>query len=259
MWKESSDASSSSPDSAVPIPPASAMSDSEVAKDHPARVKVKIVRPDGSSRDVMIAGHFREEHLCSLVDDELCRLDDGESLVLHLFHPDDDLTGSLRNRWQAGMSDNRHVFVREVLGPNNDRQQLATQLRHIKRRMAAGERINLAIRSPRVAKVARQQLRKLLLISQQFEESLLNLWVHGDEDEQQEILGHLESAGMVLARDFQRFIEQHSDQRWRAPWIDVELSHAKKLKRRQRKSKSPDEAVTEWIKRVEEGREHPNN
>ncbi len=206
---------------------------------------------------MVIAGHFREEHLCSLVDDELCRLKDGESLVLHLFHPDDQLTGSLRNRWQEGMSDNRHVFVREVLGPNNDRQQLATQLRRIKRRMTAGERVNLAIRSPRVAKVALQQLRKLLLISQQFEESLLNLWVHGDEEQQQEILGHLESAGMVLARDYQRFIEEHSDQRWRAPWIDIELSQKKKPTHRHRKSKSPDEAVTAWIKRVEEGREHP--
>jgi hypothetical protein len=220
-------------------------------------VKVRIIRPDGSSRDVAVAGHFREEHLCSLVDDELCRLDDGDSLVLHLFRPDDQLTESLRNRWQEGMSDNRHVFVREVLGPNNDRQQLATQLQRIRARMASGERINLAISSPRVAKVARRQLRKLLLISQQFEESLLNLWVHGDEDAQQEILSHLEAAGMVRARDYEEFVEKHADRRWRAPWIDIEVTdqRRKKTKKRHAKHKTSDEAVTEWIKRVEEGRE----
>jgi hypothetical protein len=257
MWKEPSDTSSSNSEHTTPVPAATSASQSGVDEDRPQRVKVRITRPDGSSRDVAIAGHFREEHLCSLVDDELCRLDDGDSLVLHLFHPDDQLTHSLRNRWQEGMSDNRHVFVREVLGPNNDRQQLATQLRRIKERMAAGERVNLSIRSPRVAKVAREQLRKLLLISQQFEESLLNLWVHGDEDEQQKILGHLEGAGMVRTQDYEEFVEKHSDRRWRAPWIDIELASGKhKPKRRQRKPKTSGDAVTAWIKRVEEGREH---
>jgi len=181
--------------------------------------------------------------------------------VLHLFRPDDQLTASLRNRWQEGMSDNRHVFVREVLGPSNDRQQLAAQLREIKKRMVAGERINLAIRSPRIAKVARRQLRKLLLISQQFEESLLNLWVHGDEDQQQEILEHLESAGLVRARDYDEYVKKHADQRWRAPWVDVEVTTPKrhKPKRRPPKTKTSDQAVTEWIKRVEEDREHPHH
>lgn len=260
MWKEPSDASSSSPTPTTAIPPATSDSPSGVNEDRPHRVKVRITRPDGTSRDVAIAGHFREEHLCSLVDDELCRLDDGESLVLHLFHPDDQLTHSLQNRWQEGMSDNRHVFVREVLGPNNDRQQLATQLRRIKERMASGERINLAIRSPRVAKVARDQLRKLLLVSQQFEESLLNLWVHGDEEQQQKILGHLEGAGLVRTQDYEQFVAKHSDRRWRAPWIDVELGSGKtKHKRRHRKSKTSGDAVTEWIKRVEEEREHPHH
>ena len=204
-----------------------------------------------------VAGHFREEHLCSLVDDELCRLDDGESLILHLFHPDEELTHSLRKRWHEEMSDNRLVSVREVLGPNNDPRQVATQLVRIKERMAQGERINLAIRSPRVAKAARDELRKLLLISQQFEESLLNVWVHGDEDQQQRILGHLEGAGMVRARDYGEFIQRHSDRRWRAPWIDTEPpKHAKKPKRQRPKIQSSQEAVAEWIKRVEEGREH---
>ncbi len=90
---------------------------------------MRIIRPDGSSRDVAVAGHFREEHLCSLVDDELCHLQSGETLTLHLFHPDGELAHSLRNRWQEGLSDNRQVFVREVLGPNDDPREISSQLR----------------------------------------------------------------------------------------------------------------------------------
>ncbi len=258
MWKETSDTSSSMPDPTASTPvPASSTRPSEPSS---SRVKVRIIRPDGSSRDVKVAGHFREEHLCSLVDDELCRLHEGEALVLHLFHPDDELTRSLRNRWHEGMSDNRQVFVREVLGPNNDPRQVASQLVHIKERMAKGERISLAIRSPRVAKAARDELRKLLLISQQFEQALLNVWVHGSEEQQQKILGHLEGAGMVRARDYADFIERHSDRRWRAPWLDVEMPKAaKKPKRKRPKLQSSQEAVAEWIKRVEEGREHSHD
>ena len=262
MWKETPESSSSASDSTASSVPSNASSSGTSEEARPTRVKVRIIRPDASSRDVTVAGHFREEHLCSLVDDELCRLNDGESLVLHLIHPDDELTESLRNRWQEGMSDNRRVLVREVLGPNDDRQQLASQLRRIQRRMAAGERINLAIRSPRIAKIARDQLRKLLLISQQFEESLLNLWVHGDEEQQEKILGHLEGVGMVRARDYRQFVAKHADQRWRAPWIDIEVSAPKakkKPKRPRRSDKSTGDAVTEWIKRVEEGRDTPDH
>jgi hypothetical protein len=126
--------------------------------------------------------------------------------------------------------------------------------------MANGERIHLAIRSPRVAKVARGQLRRLLLISQQFEESLLSLWVHGSESQQQEILSHLEGAGMVRERDYHKYVAEHTDRRWRAPWIDIDVAEPKrkKAKRRPAKHKTSDEAVTEWIKRVEEGRDHPH-
>jgi len=256
MWKEPSDASALPSDATSPVP--APISGADV--DRPQQVKVRIERPDGTARDVVVAGHFREEHLCSLVDDELCRLDNGESLVLHLFHADEELTQSLRNRWQEGISDNRHVRVREVLGAGDSRQQLAAQLRRIRERIAAGERINLAIRSPRVAKVAREQLRKLLLVSQQFEEALLRLWVHGDEQEQREIMEHLEEAGLVLARDYRQFVEEHPDHRWRAPWLDVEEPRKpKKTKRRQQKLKSAGDAVSEWIRRVEEGREHPHH
>ena len=268
MWKEPTE-TSPNPDTATSDSAATSSSDtspsgtssSGIDADRPQSVKVRLIRPDGSARDVVVTGHFREEHLCSLVDDELCRLDDGDSLVLHLFRPDDELTASLRNRWQEGMSDNRQVHVREVLGPNNDRQQLAAQLQSIRERMANGERVHLAIRSPRVAKVARQQLRKLLLISQQFEESLLNLWVHGSEAQQQEILGHLEAAGMVRERDYHKYAAEHTDHRWRAPWIDIDVTEQKrkKVKRRSSKHKTSDEAVTEWIKRVEEGRDHSHH
>ena len=199
MWKNPPDTASQFPDTVPPVSAATPMPSAESTQGRPPRVKVRIIRPDGSSREVTVAGHFREEHLCSLVDDELCRLDEGDALVLHLFHPDEELTRSLKNRWHEGMSDNRHVFVREVLGPTNNPQQVATQLRRVKERMASGERINLAIRSPRVAKAARDHLRKLLLISQQFEESLLKVWVHGDEEQQQKILGHLEGVGLIRA------------------------------------------------------------
>jgi len=57
------------------------------------------------------------------------------------------------------------VFVREVLGPNDDPGEVAPQLRRIRRRMAAGEKVNLAIRSPQIAEAARDELRKLLVIS----------------------------------------------------------------------------------------------
>ncbi len=253
MWKEPADPSSTMSDTTSPVP----ASDPQTSVGNPVRVRVRIIRPDGSSRDVNVAGHFREEHLCSLVDDELCQLEDGEALILHLFHPDEELTHSLKKRWREGMSDNRRVSVREVLGPTNDPGQVASQLDRIKERMAKGERINLAIRSPRVAQAARDELRKLLLISQQFEESLLNVWVHGSEEQQRKILGHLEGAGMVRAQDYSEFVQRHSDRRWRAPWLDVEVpKHAKRPKRRRPRIKSSQEAVAEWIKRVEEGRDH---
>lgn len=256
MWKESSDSSSLNTN---PAPESSVESRSPAAPEHgkrPGQVTVQITRPDGSSRRVRVAGHFREEHLCSMVDDELCRLEEGESLVLHLFDPDEQLTESLRNRWREALSDDRQVLVREVLGPNNSRRQLAKQLRRIKERMTAGERVNIAIRSPRIAKVAREQLRKMLLISQQFEESLLNLSVYGDERQQEEILDQLESVGMIRASDYHQYAQRPKDRRWKRPWIDIELSKEKKKpKAPHAEPKSPDQAVSEWIKRVEEGRQ----
>ncbi|MFO7904600.1 MAG: hypothetical protein ACQESR_02230 [Planctomycetota bacterium] len=222
----------------------------------PGSVVVRITRPDGSSRKARIAGHFREEHLCSMVDDELCRLEEGESLILHLYNPDTELTHSLRDRWQEALSDDRQVLVREVLGPTGSRQELARQLQRIKERMTGGERVNLAIRSPHIAKAAREQLRKMLLISQEFEHSLLNLSVYGDEHQQQEILGHLEDAGMVRASDYRKQVQRHADRRWKRPWIDIDLpKQKKKAKPRPEDTKTPDEAVSEWIKRVEEERQ----
>jgi hypothetical protein len=205
----------------------------------------------------MVAGHFREEHLCSLVDDELCHLASGETLVLHLYHPDGELARSLRNRWQEGLSDNRQVFVREVLGPNDDPREVATQLRQIRRRMASGEKVNLAIRSPQVAEAARDELRKLLVISQKFDEALLSVWVHGNEQRQREILGQLADAGMVSLQDYEQFLTQRRERRWKGPWIDFQLKHPiKKPKKRPAKTETSGEAVSRWIKKVEEDREH---
>lgn len=255
MWKESSES--------APVNANQGAEDrldvrasSERREQRPDSVTVRITRPDGSSRKARIAGHFREEHLCSMVDDELCRLEDGESLVLHLYNPDPELTHSLQDRWQEALSDDRDVLVREVLGPTSSRQQLARQLQRIKERMTAGERVNLAIRSPRIAKVARDQLRKMLLISQEYEHSLLNLSVYGDEHQQQEILGHLEDAGMVRASDYRKHLQRHADGRWKRPWIDVDLpKQKKKTKPRPQETETPDQAVSAWIKRVEEERQ----
>jgi hypothetical protein len=257
MWKESPDnPQGKSHRHATPQSSSSSgsSSGSDIGSAH--RVLVRIIRPDGSSRDVTVAGHFREEHLCSLVDDELCHLQSGETLTLHLFHPDGELAQSLRNRWQEGLSDNRQVFVREVLGPNDDPREIATQLRQIRRRMATGEKVNLAIRSPQVAEAAREELRKLLVISQKFDDALLSVWVHGDEQQQRAIVGRLEDAGMVRLQDYEQFLSQQRERRWKGPWIDFELKHVvKKPKKRSAKKETSEEAVSRWIKKVEEDRE----
>ncbi|NLX57057.1 MAG: hypothetical protein GXY58_18265 [Planctomycetaceae bacterium] len=255
MWKEPSD----SPQEKG-YRQAAATSSSEPASgsdlDSSQRVRVRIIRPDGSSRDVTVAGHFREEHLCSLVDDELCRLQSDETLTLHLFHADSEMTQSLRKRWQEGLSDNRQVFVREVLGPNDNPHELAAQLRQIRRRMASGEKVNLAIRSPKVAEAAREELRKLLVISQKFDTALLSVWVHGDEQQQRAILGRLEGAGMVQLQDYEQYVARRRERRWKGPWIDFELKRAlKKPKKHPTKKVTSQEAVSRWIKKVEEDRE----
>ncbi|MBM4088897.1 MAG: hypothetical protein FJ276_05615 [Planctomycetes bacterium] len=222
-------------------------------------MKIRIIRPDGWSRDVSVAGHFREEHLCSLVDNELCRLGTGESLIIHLYHPDSVLTDSLRHRWKDGLSDNRHVHVQEVLGPSHDPRDIATQLVNIRQRMASGEQVNLAIRSPEVAEAAGDELRTLLLISQNRETPTLTVWVHGDEFEQREILERLEDVGMMRLSDYQQQVQdQAKERRWKAPWADRPATrHAPKPKKH-RPRKSSEQAVSEWIRRVERERGHGN-
>ncbi len=106
------------------------------------RVRVRIIRPDGSSRDTTVSGHFREEHLCTLIDNELCQLETGETLIVHLYEADAGLTQSLRDRWREGMSDSRQLFVREVLGPNEDPEQLGAQLRQIRQPRDQGPEVD---------------------------------------------------------------------------------------------------------------------
>jgi hypothetical protein len=257
MWKRSPDSPQDKGNRrAAPQSSSSGSSSgSDIGSSH--RVQVRIIRPDGSTRDVAVAGHFREEHLCSLVDDELCHLRSGETLILHLFHPDGELAHSLRNRWREGLSDNRQVFVREVLGPNDDPREISSQLRQVRRRMASGEKVNLAIRSPQVAETARDELRKLLVISQRFEEALLSVWVHGNEQQQREILDRFEDAGMVRLQDYEQFVTEHRERRWKGPWFDFQLTPpAKKPKKHPHRQQTSGEAVSRWIKKVEEDREH---
>ncbi len=256
MWKQTPDSSSDkrTGSTAARSTSSDSASGSDIGSAH--RITVRITRPDGSSRDVTVAGHFREEHLCSLVDDELCHLETGETLILHLFQPDGDLASSLRHRWQEGLSDNRRVFVREVLGPNGDPHEVTSQLRRIRQRMASGEKVNLAIRSPEVAEAARDELRKLLIISQRFDEALLSVWVHGNERQQREILGRFQDVGMVRLQDYEQFVTTSRQRRWKGPWIDFELKPpTKKAKKKPRKRETQQEAVSRWIRKVEEDRE----
>ena len=216
---------------------------------------VRLTRPDGSQRDIKVAGHFREEHLCSLVDDELCQLEPGETLVVHLYHTDQDLTQSLRSRWDEGLSDNRQIFMREVLGAGGNTQQLARQLRDIGERMASGEKVSIAIRSPKVAKTVSRQLRKLQLLSQQSERLQLQVWVDGDNDKQQEILSQLAGQGMVRNKDFEEYRNRHPGWTWKAPWRKPEAAKPTKKKKPHRGHRSSEDAVTAWIKKVEAKRD----
>mgnify|MGYP001548300670 CR=1 FL=1 len=219
-------------------------------------VIVRLTRPDGSKRDIKVAGHFREEHLCSLVDDELCQLEAGETLTVHLFQTDSDLAQSLRSRWHEGLSDNRQIFLREVLGPGGNTQQIARQLRDIHERMTSGEKVSIAIRSPEVAKSVRRQLRKLLLMSQQSDQLQLQVWVDGDQDEQQEILSQLAGQGMVRIKDYEEYRQRHPGWTWKAPWRKPESTKPTKKRKPHRPHRSAEEAVTAWIKKVEAKRDH---
>jgi hypothetical protein len=252
MWNESQDTrfrdGSSSPTSGQPETRPAA------AKRTNNTVIVRLTRPDGSTRDIKVAGHFREEHLCSLVDDELCQLELGETLVVHLFQTDPDLAQSLRSRWDEGLSDNRPIFMREVLGPDGNTQQLARQLHDIHQRMASGEKVSIAIRSPKVAKSVRRQLRKLLLLSQQSDRLQLQVWVDGNKDQQQEILSQLAGQGMVRIKDYEEYRERHPGWTWKAPWRKPEPSKPTK-KRKHRPHRTAEDAVTAWIKKVEAKRD----
>ena len=78
-----------------------------------------------------------------------------------------------------------------------------------------------------------------------------------DEQQQREIVGRLEDAGMVRLQDYEQFVSQHRERRWKGPWIDFELKHpVKKPKKRPAKKETSEEAVSRWIRKVEEDREH---
>ena len=126
-----------------------------------------------------MAGHFREEHLCSLVDDELCHLQSGETLTLHLFHPDGELASSLRNRWQEGLSDNRQVFVCEVLGPNDDPREIAIGAAPGSSADGVGREGEPGHSFAAGGRDRARRIAELLVISQKFDEALLSVWVHG--------------------------------------------------------------------------------
>ncbi len=81
--------------------------------------------------------------------------------------------------------------------------------------------------------------------------------MHGNEQQQREILGQFEDAGMVRLQDYEQFVTEHRERRWKGPWFDFELTHpAKKPKKHPHKQETSEEAVSRWIKKVEEDREH---
>lgn len=217
----------------------------------PATVRVQILRPDGTSREVKASGFFREEYLCALLDEELCRLPSGQKLTVHLLHPDESLVRSLRDRWREGLSDNRRIRIREVLGPNDDPDELAIQLQRIEARLEQGERIHLALRSPRIARYASHRLRRILLQSQRGLVGRLRLSVYGTEEVQRAIMEHME--GMVRIQDYERVFGD-------LPWIDEPNSSSKQRRKRQRAGgRTSEQAVRDWIRRVERDRGESDN
>ncbi len=219
------------------------------ARKAPPPVRVQLIRPDGTTREVTASGFFREEYLCALLDEELCSLPTNEKLVVHLFHPDPELVSSLRARWKEGLSDNRRVRIREVLGPNDDPRELAIQLQRIEARLKQGEKIHLAIRSPRVAKMASGSIRRILLSSQHGHLARLKVSVYGTEELQRAIMEHME--GMVRVQDYDRLLEAGVV----AP-IPSRISTGEKKRKRRRDARhlTPQEAVQRWIRKVEKKR-----
>ncbi len=218
-----------------------------------APIKVLITRPDGSTREAVVSGHFREEHLCALVDKELSEVANGETLVVHLYQPDRRLGRSLRERWQEGLMDDRELTVREVLAPNDNPVELNQQLQDIQRRIAKGERINLAIRSPHVAESVGHKLRSMLLKSQESLNGGISLWVFGSEQEQADIMRYLD--GMARLQDLPKTERERWHRDFWGPWREgVEAGRFAVSKKHVRKKRSTRQAVDRWIQRVERKR-----
>ncbi len=216
----------------------------------PRPVRVAIIRPDGSTREVTASGFFREEYLCALLDEELCGLPNDEKLTVHLFHPDEQLVESLRARWREGLSDNRRVRIREVLGPNDNPQELAVQLERIEKRLQKGEKIHLAIRSPRVAKMASASIRRILLSSQHGHLAKLRVSVYGSEEIQRAIMEHME--GMVRVQDYDRLLDAGI-----VASVSSRMTRQRRRRRRREDARhlTPQEAVKRWIRKVEKDRD----
>jgi hypothetical protein len=215
-----------------------------------APVRILITRPDGSSREVVVSGHFREEHLSALVDEEVSQMKSGATLTVHLFTPDRKLVRSLRERWLEGLSDDRHLNIQEVLAPNGNPAELKWQLRDIQQRISAGERVHLAIRSPEIARTAAGRLRTLLLSSQKSRNGGISLWVFGDDAEQREIMEQLD--GMVRVVD----LSDSEREKWRhalwGPWKEAKTEGATPVEKpaHAHKSGTTSQAVDRWIKKV---------
>lgn len=218
----------------------------------PPSVKVIISRPDGSTRELIASGFFREEYLCAMLDEELCNLSSDLQLIVHLIEPDKKIVRSLRERWRGGLSDNRRVRIREILGPNDDPDELSVQLAHIETRLKKGDKIHLAIRSPRIARFASGKLRRILLKSQHGELSSLRVSVYGTEEIQRAIMEHME--GMVRAQDYELLEEAGVTYQF-AGRLPKRPKHRRRKSRRRHRDLSSHQEVKNWIRKVERNRE----
>lgn len=207
-------------------------------------VRVTLTRPDGTQRELSINGHFREELLCSVIEEEIRERQSPKPIVVRLQKPDPRLVSSLRRRWREGLSDEQPLAVQEVLGPSGDAQQIVIQLLDVRERIRTGEEVCLAIRSSKVARYASPILTKMLKSSQRSEAGQFSLFVHGSREEQLEIMQYL--PGLARVRDLQ------DSSRWKGPYIMEETTSKRRGKRR--KSQVSEKSVDAWIRRVEKRR-----
>ena len=106
--------------------------------------------------------------------------------------------------------------MREVLGPNDDPHEVALATAPDSSADGVGREGEPGHSLAAGGRGRRDELRKLLVISQQFDEALLSVWVHGNEGTARNP-GPTGDAGMVRLQDYEQFVDQHRERRWKGP------------------------------------------